>query len=122
MEYKLFYLGKYGKIAYSNGELISGNKNETDYYEIYTNLDEAKTKAKIFVDKYPLMSCSISNDENDDEIIITADKEKLDKAWKEENEKNTLLFEAYAKEQRRFKYFVVTVCVSICIVLFMLLR
>ncbi len=118
MEYKLYYLDRWGHVACPDGELCHGKT----YEELYENIDEAKAKAKKFVDKYPLMECSIFNDKNDDEIIIRADKEKRDKAWKEENEKNRILFAAYEKKQKRFKYLVITVFIFICVSSFMLLR
>jgi len=114
-KYKLYYLNKFGQMTCSDDNLC----HKKNCFEIYTTLDEAKVKAKIFVDKNPIMSCVIFDDEDNQEIIIEAEKEKVEKAWQEEHEKNRLLFEAYEKKQKRFKYFVFSVLIFL--ILFLLI-
>jgi len=118
-KYKLYYLNKFGQLSYPNGKAILRTeiRTENDYFEVYADLDKAKAKAKIYVAQYPIMSCVIFDEEDNQEIIIEAEKEKVEQAWKEENEKNRPLFEAYEKKQKRFQYFVIGTFILVCVTL-----
>ena len=78
MLYKLQYTNEYGQIVDSCGELEVNVAPSKSYVEEYDDLEKAKFAAKGFVDKNPLMACVISSDDNGEEIIISADKSKID--------------------------------------------
>jgi len=117
MEYKLYYLNGWGQMTYPDGKIVNTKEN-TDYYESYTSIHEARDVAKKVLNKNPLMEASILFD--DMEIKLLADEPMLSKAQNEEYKKQEIIGEEVYKQQMRKKYFMYTVYVVIAVILYWL--
>lgn len=95
MKYKLYYANEYGQIGYPTGELFDRTKNDEEYFEVFDDLESAKSKGNKFLEKYPLWTCVIYSGDNE-EVTLSATKEKIKIAWDERN-----LEQAVARQKKK---------------------
>jgi len=120
MKYKLYYTNEYGQLLYPNGEFFNNEVGEVDCYESFDDLKEAKLKGNNFLEKFPLMSCVIRDDDNL-EITLSADVDKLQKAIEGKKRKNANEWRQKQKNNLFFKVALFGMVLVVTILVFLII-
>ena len=93
MKYKLHYTNEFGQIVKQDGSPDLARSLNEVYSESYSDIEQAKTKAKYFLVAHPLMACIISPGENgEDQLVLSASSKDIEKALERQKCENRKLF------------------------------
>lgn len=116
MKYKLYYTNEYGQIVSPTGQLVEKSEANSDCYEVFENLDDAKIKGEAFLKNHPLMTCTIYFGNDNNEIILFPNEEDFKKAMSKKQQDQRLKW----KKQNKFRFIYKCAWLLFLLVIFLL--